>query len=228
MPDSAGNRDQAVVQPGKAGIGRSCFGRLLYLVGFVFIAVMVAAAALAIWGLRRDRIADATQETKNLAVVLAAQTARSFQAIDWVLRETQGMVQAAGIADPEQFRQRMATEDIHRFLVDRLHTLPQADAISLIDDAGRIVNFSRTWPAPIIDTADRDFYAYWHDHDDSRVFIGAPVVNKVTGAWVLTIMEGVPSTKRLSELGIARVSYGAIPYVCAMKALGLDARQVLT
>src|SRR6516162_9118077 len=42
------------------------------------------------------------------------------------------------------------------------------------------------------------------------------------------VMEGVPSTRRLSELGVARVSYGAIPYVHAMKALGEDARQVLS
>src|SRR5713226_4798836 len=41
------------------------------------------------------------------------------------------------------------------------------------------------------------------------------------------VMEGVPSTRRLSELGVARISYGAIPYVRAMKALGEDARQVL-
>jgi len=31
----------------------------------------------------------------------------------------------------------------------------------------------------------------------------------------------------LSELGVARVTYGAIPYLRAMNALGLDARQVL-
>ena len=42
------------------------------------------------------------------------------------------------------------------------------------------------------------------------------------------VVEGVPSTRRLSELGVARVSYGAIPYVRAMKALGEDARQVLS
>jgi 2-methylisocitrate lyase-like PEP mutase family enzyme len=41
------------------------------------------------------------------------------------------------------------------------------------------------------------------------------------------VMEGVPSTRRLSELDVARVSYGAIPCVRAMKALGEDARQVL-
>jgi len=41
------------------------------------------------------------------------------------------------------------------------------------------------------------------------------------------IMDGVPSNGRLSELGVARISYGPIPYIRAMKALGQDARTTL-
>jgi 2-methylisocitrate lyase-like PEP mutase family enzyme len=37
------------------------------------------------------------------------------------------------------------------------------------------------------------------------------------------VMDGVPSNARLSELGVARISYGPIPYVHAMKALGQEA-----
>jgi 2-methylisocitrate lyase-like PEP mutase family enzyme len=33
------------------------------------------------------------------------------------------------------------------------------------------------------------------------------------------VMEGVPSNDRLAKLGVARVSYGAIPYIEAMEAL---------
>jgi 2-methylisocitrate lyase-like PEP mutase family enzyme len=32
-------------------------------------------------------------------------------------------------------------------------------------------------------------------------------------------MEGVPSNDRLAKLGVARVSYGPIPYVETMEAL---------
>ena len=42
------------------------------------------------------------------------------------------------------------------------------------------------------------------------------------------IMEGVPPTRRLSELGVARISYGPIPYVSAMKAVTDDALKVLS
>ena len=167
------------------------FGRRGYRAAMVLIAITVVAACLAIWDLRSGRIRDVRQEAANLSVVLAEQTARAFQAIDLVLRETQGMVKASGISDPNEFKQRMATAEVYRFLTDRLHSLPQADAISLIDDSGRIVNFSRSWPVPVIDTSDRDFYAYWRAHDDPGLFIGTPVVNKVTGAWVLTVTRRI-------------------------------------
>ena len=38
------------------------------------------------------------------------------------------------------------------------------------------------------------------------------------------VMDGVPSNKRLTELGVARISYGPIPYVDAMKALRENAK----
>ena len=41
------------------------------------------------------------------------------------------------------------------------------------------------------------------------------------------VMDGVPPTERLSEFGVARISYGAIPYIRAMKALREDALKVL-
>jgi 2-methylisocitrate lyase-like PEP mutase family enzyme len=40
------------------------------------------------------------------------------------------------------------------------------------------------------------------------------------------VMDGVPSNARLTELGVARISYGPIPYVQAMKALLQDAKAV--
>src|SRR5882672_8148673 len=116
MPDPGSQEIAAITTIAGTATGRLHTNRPVYLAGFVFIAITIAAAWLAIWELRRDRIADEMHDTNNLAVVLAAQTARTFQAVDLVLREAQGLVQAAGVADPEQFRQRMATEEVHRVL----------------------------------------------------------------------------------------------------------------
>ncbi|MBV8777825.1 MAG: hypothetical protein JO258_11580, partial [Alphaproteobacteria bacterium] len=185
-------------EPGR----RSLSAGGIYFAGLVFVAIAIASASIAIWEFRRNRIDDELQHTHDLAVVLAAQTARNFQAIDLVLQEAERLVTSAGVDTPEQFRRTMASEEFHRLLVDRLRVLPQADAISLIDDAGRIVNSSRTWPAQVIDTSDRDFYAYWRGHNRAGVFLGMPVVNKVTGAWVLTVTRRIESADG-EFLGIA-------------------------
>jgi 2-methylisocitrate lyase-like PEP mutase family enzyme len=42
------------------------------------------------------------------------------------------------------------------------------------------------------------------------------------------VMDGVPSNARLSELGVARISYGPIPYIRATKALEQEARTTLS
>jgi len=41
------------------------------------------------------------------------------------------------------------------------------------------------------------------------------------------VMDGVPPNERLSEFGVARISYGAIPYIRAMKALREEALKIL-
>jgi len=42
------------------------------------------------------------------------------------------------------------------------------------------------------------------------------------------VMDGVPSNERLARLGVARISYGPIPYVNAMRALQQEAKKVLS
>ena len=42
------------------------------------------------------------------------------------------------------------------------------------------------------------------------------------------VMDGVPSNERLSKLGVARISYGPIPYISAMSLLQQEAKKVLS
>src|SRR5260370_18215529 len=113
----------------------------LFLGGSFCIEVTIIAACLAVWDRRDERIADETKDMTNLAVALAEQTARTVQAVDLVVEETRQMVLASGVTDPDQFRRRMGTEEVHRFLLDRLHSLAQANWVALLDDAGKIVTF---------------------------------------------------------------------------------------
>jgi PAS domain S-box-containing protein len=185
-------------------------GLRLSFIGVVVVAGIMLAAAVSIWDRRDEAIAQSRREAGNLGTVLAAQSARSLQAVDLVMQETMARVRSTGAATPDQFRERLATEATHEFLADRGRALPQANAISLIDDTGRTIAFSRAWPTPDIETADRDFYAYFRANDDRRLFVGEPVINKFTGAWVITLTRRIdaPDGRFLGiVLGVVEIRY---------------------
>jgi len=114
-----------------------------------------------------------------------------MQAVDLVLQETTAMVLAAGVHSPEQFRRLMGTEEVHRFLVDRLKVLPQADAIGLVNADGKLVNSSRFWPAPDFDVSDREYYKYLRQNDRPGTYISAPAVSRFTGARVFFLTQRI-------------------------------------
>jgi PAS domain S-box-containing protein len=141
------------------------------------------AAGAAVWERRIEGLTRSAEQTTNLGVVLAEQTARSIQAVDLVLQEVQALVAAAGVESPAQFDSSMGSEEVHRLLVDRLKLLPQADAIGLVGENGRLINSSRFWPVPVIDLSDRDYFNHLRQYRDPAVFISNPVMSRTTGGW---------------------------------------------
>ncbi|HXP06191.1 MAG TPA: cache domain-containing protein, partial [Stellaceae bacterium] len=173
--------------PAKYGAPNPKTGRRLVAAGIVLVAITVGIACLTIWNLRRDALARAMQDATSLGVLLAEQNARLIQATDLVLLETQQMALAAGVQTPDQFSSLMATEKVHDYLVERIQRLPQADAISLIDNTGKVVNFSRTWPIPAINTSNREYFQALRDQVKPGAFIGLPFQNSTNGTWDIPI-----------------------------------------
>jgi PAS domain S-box-containing protein len=165
--------------------------RHLSFVGFGLLVIILLTASIAIWDRREEAIARSRQNIINLGVVLAEQTTRSMQAVDLVLQETTAMVRAAGVHSPEQFQRLMGTEEVHRFLVDRLKVLPQADAVGLVNADGKLVNSSRFWPAPDFDVSDREYYKYLRQNDHPGIYISAPAVSRFTGARVFFLTQRI-------------------------------------
>jgi PAS domain S-box-containing protein len=89
-----------------------------------------------------------------------------------------------------------------------LKKLPQAEAISLIDSAGTVVNFSRAWPVPPIDTARREYFEALSRSNRPGTFVGLPFKNSTDGAWDLPVELRIEN--RAGEfLGLVNVMVGA-------------------
>ena len=166
-------------------------GRSRTVAAIVLVAVTVVIACVTIWNLRQDALRRATAEANSLGILLAEQNARLMQATELVLQDIQEMVVAAGAQTPDGFSELMATEKVHEFLLDRAHEVSQADAISLIDSNGKVVNFSRSWPTPPIDTSKREFFQALRSGNGTGTYVGMPFRNSTNGAWDIPVERAV-------------------------------------
>jgi PAS domain S-box-containing protein len=180
---------------------RSVPSRRLSLAGIILVGITIVAAGLTIWDRREEAIRSYEREITNLGTALAEQTARSMQGVDLVLKEIQAEVAVRGTRNPEQLRRFMGTEQVHRYLVSRRETLPQADAVGLVGADGILINGSREWPTPAIDLSDRDYFTHFRDNNDSGIFIGAPRPDRRTGVWTFFLGRRV-SGPRGEFLGV--------------------------
>lgn len=148
------------------------------------IAVAVGAISLYWVAEERDRaIRNAERELENVAAILAEHTGRAFQSLDLVQTSIAEAVEARGVSNSTDLEREFGSQDVQQSLGAKISGLPQIDAITLIDIDGKLVNFSRYWPIPKVNVADRDYYQALRSESDLERFISEPVRNRGTGTW---------------------------------------------
>jgi signal transduction histidine kinase len=182
----AGNKEAPLAQP--KAIWRSIAGgcRLSVICGLLIIVTFITGATV-IWKLREAALARSEREMSNLGVVLAEQTSRTIQAVDLVLKEVQSRASALGPGSPEQHRSELAGTNAHQFLVSHLQNLPQAEAITVIDPNGIMLNWSRDGPVSQVNFSDRDYFRQLSAHDNADVFFSEPMHGRINGKTVMYI-----------------------------------------
>jgi diguanylate cyclase (GGDEF)-like protein/PAS domain S-box-containing protein len=155
--------------------------RGLISIALGLIGLAVVAMGATIMALREDALRDATNDTANIATVLAEQTERSVQAIDIVTSDiADRFSNLGGGMAPDAFRDVLRSRPTHNFLVERLGNLPQTDFVALIDRDGHVANSTRTWPAVNNDVSQRDYYIHARDNKGRKLFISDLVHNRIS------------------------------------------------
>jgi len=167
------------------------FGRRAAACGAALGLFVAVAAGLLIQHLQQRALRSTTHELENLALVLAAQADRSFEAVELLQTGILLRVAATGLDTPTDFRREMTGEAVHQELRDRARSLPQLDAITAIDADGTLINFSRYWPIPAVNVADRDYFQALQADPDLDRYVSAPVANRGTGAWTIFLARKV-------------------------------------
>jgi diguanylate cyclase (GGDEF)-like protein len=160
-------------------------GRLLVACGLVICLALAVAVAWYTATSREQVIEDAAREMRNDAFLLAEEEERLLQSLEVVQVGLIASMREAGIDTPDKFAQAMRSRETHRNLQDRISGLPHIGALSLSDRRGVLLNYTREWPAPEVNDADRDFIHELSVDGAPGSFVSAPSLGKTTGRWTV-------------------------------------------
>jgi diguanylate cyclase (GGDEF)-like protein/PAS domain S-box-containing protein len=141
--------------------------------------------------LRQRAIADNERELRNTAFVTAEEADRVFQAVELLQLGLIDRLQNSGLPTIAEFDQRMSLFDIHVLLREKIQSVPHTDAITLVSASGKVLNSSRPWPLKRIDVTDRDYFTAFQTEPDRRWFVGEPIANRGSGAWVIPVARKI-------------------------------------
>ena len=184
--------------------------RGLVVATVLFVVFVLAGAVALIAGERERSLANDAQQLRNLALVLSQETDRAFFALETVQSGIAEQVTSEGATTPAEFAARLNGYKTFEMLRDRAAGLPYVDAVTLIGNTGQLINFSRYWPIPTVNVADRDYFQALASDPSLRRFVGSPVHNRGSGTWNLYLARAVPNADGALiglVLGAVRLAY---------------------
>jgi diguanylate cyclase (GGDEF)-like protein/PAS domain S-box-containing protein len=157
----------------------------------VLLSVMVVASGGFFLFNIHNRIQTVNErDLSNIALVLAKQFEQFFTAVE---RVQIGLIQdIAGAVDAADGERLLSGHDVYLKLRDKAAGMPYVGALTIFEAQGRLINFSRQWPTPDINVADRDFFKVFQSNPDLKFFVGEAVYNRANGSRVVHFARKIP------------------------------------
>lgn len=138
------------------------------------------------WSLSSSRAAALNAESRelqNVALALSEDIDRAFERAE-VIQDSviERLKSAATLASPDP-RRNWTSVETNAFLKAKISDMPQIDAVTIIDSHGDLLNFSRAWPIPKINIADRDYFKNCVADAACDKFVSNVVQNRGSGTW---------------------------------------------
>jgi signal transduction histidine kinase len=124
----------------------------------------------------REAARRGEEDARNLAAVLAEQTERTFQAVDFTLLGIRDALMAAPDMPDYDPRFREA-------LKERLKALPYVGALYVVRPDGFITHKTDNPATPGFSVADRDYFKAHQEDPTLGLYVGQPLRSRVAGVW---------------------------------------------
>ena len=164
---------------------------LIVATGAALLLTIGVTLGVALYGARDSEIEEWREQLDGTALLLAEQTAHEMGAADLVLDGMLERIRLLGVRDGDELRRRLGGREEFERLQERNRVLPQIDVASIVAADGQVINFTRSFPTPPINLAERDYFQAHRARADLGLYISAPVRNKGNGAWTFYLSRRI-------------------------------------
>lgn len=168
---------------------------LILGVGAMLALIIIATAIISTFSMRESSRDEWSNQLSNLTATLSEQVNQTLFSANAVLNHASQEIRAAKIEDEKQFRDFAGKESQFNFLLQKTGANPLIDVISYVDNRGEIINYSRSFPAPKINIADRDYFLNTQLGSGDETFYSAPVQNKFNQSWIFYLSRRISNSK---------------------------------
>jgi len=131
------------------------------------------------------------RDLSNIALVLAKQIEQFFTTVESVQAGLIKDIPALAIIDTANGERLLSRHDVYLKLRDKAAGMPYVGFLTIINAQGRLINFSRQWPIPNINAADRDFLKAFRANPSLTSFISEPIHNRASGSRVVQLARKI-------------------------------------
>jgi PAS domain S-box-containing protein len=152
------------------------------------LAIVLLTGALLVFALlyqREAAVRSGMQLTQSLSLVIAEQTARTFQSADQRLQLTIARLHQLprGVySEPQQMRELLRSE---------LNDLPFLNALWVVDADGTVLAHSEDLDTRGSEVTSRRYFQFFRQPSGAGFFIGSPERNRLTGQWMVAVARAV-------------------------------------
>lgn len=193
--------------------------RLVFIAGAILSLLLIANAAVSIYLLRQNTINERSGQLSNLTLILAEHASQTMFSAETMLNSMVDVVEQAKIESVDEFNEFAIQKAQFEILTDKTASNPIMDVATYVASDGRVLNFSRQYPAPEIYLSDRDYFKWLSTHQDEKTFYSLPVQNKGNGKWVFYLAKRVVNSKN-EFLGLVLVGVSVEVFTQLYKRIG--------
>jgi len=182
--------------------------RIVFAGGISLGIIFIVTSFISIYQIRRDTEKEWSTQLERTTLVVSEQASQTFFSATTALNSISDIVNFARLRDEKSYRHFASQEKQYLFLKEKKTSNPIIDVATFIADNGDVLNFTRSYPPPKINLADRDYFKALKANNSDEIFYSVPVKNKGNSKWVFYLAKRINGAQG-QFLGIVLIGVSA-------------------